>query len=257
MTTLAARLRVTGLQRLDMAWRPLFTVELIVEYGALIRRPRRCDSARRDSVPGRRESMTDTRLEIQSLGFGLLSGISLTLHPGGCVGLMGPSGCGKSRLLRAIADLDPNEGDVRLNGRDRMRFTPSQWRRCVALLPSESHWWAERVGEHFVASSEDLQALDLPPEAIDFAVSRLSSGERQRLAILRTFAVDPPVALLDEPTANLDDANTRRVEQWVARQRRDRGISMLWVSHDEAQLERVASRALSIRNGVLVPLWTR
>lgn len=201
--------------------------------------------------------MTGIRLQVQGLGFGLLTDIDLTLHQGECLGLMGPSGSGKSRLLRAIADLDPNDGVVRLDGRPRTGFSPSEWRKQVALLPSESHWWAERVGGHFAASSDDLQALDLPAEAIDFAVSRLSSGERQRLAILRTFAVDPAVALLDEPTANLDDATTCRVEQWLARQRRERDVSLLWVSHDEAQLERVASRAFSIQDGVLVPLWTR
>lgn len=201
--------------------------------------------------------MTDIRLELESFGFCLLTDIDLTLHQGECLGLMGPSGSGKSRLLRAIADLDPNEGGVWLDGRARAEFAPSDWRRQVALLPSESHWWAERVGEHFAASSQDLQALDLPLDALDFAVSRLSSGERQRLAILRAFAVEPSVVLLDEATANLDDANTRRVEQWVARQRRDRGVSMLWVSHDEAQLERVARRALLIHDGAVEPLWTQ
>lgn len=201
--------------------------------------------------------MSGIRLETESLGFGLLSGIRLALHKGECVGLSGPSGSGKSRLLRAIADLDPNEGDVRLDGRSRRSFTPSEWRRRVCLLPSESHWWADRVADHFDACAEDLQALDLPADVAGFAVSRLSSGERQRLAILRTFAARPLVVLLDEPTANLDEANTRRIEHWIARQMRLHELATVWVSHDAAQLRRVAGRVLSIRGNTLVPAWER
>lgn len=198
--------------------------------------------------------MTNIRLRLASLDCGILKDVSLELAAGECLGLTGASGSGKSRLLRAIADLDPNQGDVRLDGRPRSSFKPADWRRRVGMVAAESHWWGERVDEH-LDDSVGLQALDLSAGARTWAVTRLSSGERQRLAILRALSSAPSVLLLDEPTANLDMANTLRVEAWLHRQRRDHRLSIVWVGHDESQLGRVADRSVAIRDGRLVPQW--
>ena len=83
-------------------------------------------------------------------------------------------------------------------------------------------------------------------------VARLSSGERARLALIRLWSYRPQALLLDEPTANLDPESAHAMERWltdVARQ----GRSLLWVSHDRDQVERVADRAFDIRKG---RLWT-
>lgn len=197
--------------------------------------------------------MNDVRLRLESLNCGILQGVNLEVTTGECVGLAGISGSGKSRLLRAIADLDPNYGEVYLDGRPRSAFEPSTWRRKVAMLPAESHWWGDRVEEHLIASADDLAALNLPADVLTWPVSRLSSGERQRLALLRLLPQRPKVLLLDEPTANLDGDNIRRVEHWLARQQRDLNLSLIWVSHDEAQLRRVADRTLIICASKLVP----
>lgn len=201
-------------------------------------------------------AMTDVRLLLESLDCGILQGVDLALAAGECLGLAGASGSGKSRLLRAIADLDPNGGEAYLDGQPRSAFKPSGWRRQVAMLSAESHWWGERVGEHLTAAPDELAALALPADVLEWPVGRLSSGERQRLALLRLLPQTPKVLLLDEPTANLDQSNTQRVEHWLTQQRRCQGLSLLWVSHDEAQLRRVADRAVLIRAGRLVPLWT-
>ena len=63
--------------------------------------------------------------------------------------MKGPSGAGKTLLLRAIADLDPNQGLVSLEGRDRSTIPGPEWRRLVGYVPAEPGWWAETVGEHF------------------------------------------------------------------------------------------------------------
>lgn len=161
--------------------------------------------------------------------------------------MTGASGSGKSRLLRALADLDPASGDVRLEGVPREAMSPAQWRARVMLVPSESHWWADRVGDHFTAtpSAAMLAALDLATELLARPPGDVSAGERQRLGVLRALVREPSVLLLDEPTANLDTDNAARMEALLADRRRQ-GNALLWVSHDPSQVRRVADRALHL-----------
>ncbi|WP_455383973.1 ABC transporter ATP-binding protein [Acidihalobacter prosperus] len=191
------------------------------------------------------------RLEVVRLSGSVFHDASLSLGAGECVALAGPSGSGKTVLLRAIADLDPNEGDVLLDGEPRRRFPPSAWRRALALVPAEPAWWGVRVGEHFPEGSDpDLSVLGLPPDALDWEVARCSSGERQRLALLRALTLEPRVLLLDEPTANLDVQSRARVEELVDRFC-DHGGAVLWVTHDPEQALRVAGRRLELAHGEL------
>lgn len=176
----------------------------------------------------------------------------LTVPAGQTLCLHGPSGSGKTLLLRAIADLDPNEGKVRLGSLAREKVPAPQWRRRVIYTPPESHWWEEQVRPHAAQWPSDwLTRLDLGPDILDQPVRRLSTGERQRLAIVRALSRRPAALLLDEPTANLDDANTRRVEALLQDYRRETNAPLLWVSHDPAQRRRVADRSLSIAKGQL------
>ncbi len=197
--------------------------------------------------------MREPLLEIEQLDCGILENVSLTVGVGETVCLAGPSGSGKSRLLRAIADLDPNRGQVRLRGELRQAMPANVWRRRVGYLPAESHWWAERVGEHMESPDEaDLHALGFTREVLGWQVARLSSGERARLALLRLWSMRPEVLLLDEPTASLDPERVRAVERWLAA-RAAEGCGLLWVSHDREQITRVADRALEIRDRSLLP----
>ncbi|MFP4138696.1 MAG: ATP-binding cassette domain-containing protein, partial [Halomonas sp.] len=163
------------------------------------------------------------------------------------------SGSGKSRLLRAIADLEPHDGEVWLGERAQSAIPGHAWRRAVMLVPAESHWWAEGVGEHMPhVAPADLEALGLSPKVLDWPVVRLSSGEKQRLALLRAVAREPQALLLDEPTANLDAATASRVEVWLTERIRQRGWPAVWVAHDMAQIGRVADRHCRIEQGRLV-----
>jgi ABC-type iron transport system FetAB ATPase subunit len=117
----------------------------------------------------------------------------------------------------------------------------------VALLPADSHWWESTVGAHFATlDAQQLQQLGFEPEVADWRVERLSSGEKQRLALLRVLANRPQVLLLDEPTANLDSANTLRVEHLVKNYLQANQASCLWVSHDQAQIARLGARRLEM-----------
>jgi len=195
-----------------------------------------------------------SRLRLEAFHCHLLQPIDLQIDAGECVILSGPSGSGKTLLLRAIADLDPHTGGLALDGSDWQAVPGPEWRRRVGYLPAESHWWGESVGEHLRGASETLLAhLGFSAECLDWSVSRMSSGERQRLALARLLAGEPEVLLLDEPTANLDASNTERVEQCIARYREEKGAAVLWVSHDAGQRERIADRVLAIRERTLVP----
>jgi ABC-type iron transport system FetAB ATPase subunit len=170
----------------------------------------------------------------------LLEPIDLHLAAGECLALSGPSGSGKSRLLRALADLDPALGGVQLDGRDRLLFSGPEWRRKVGLLPAESGWWHERVGDHFERVDKVLfNQLDLELNCLEWEVNHLSK--------------QPEVLLLDEPTANLDRHNIERVEILIESWRNTHHAAVLWVSHDPEQRRRIAKHAWRIVSGELRP----
>jgi len=194
----------------------------------------------------------------------VLEPVDLELAAGELVSLSGPSGAGKSLLLRAIADLDPHAGEARIGGVPRSALSAPEWRRRVGLLPAESYWWEDRVGDHFPVPSPRVGAndpetaallsrLDFGIEVLDWSVSRLSTGERQRLALARLLANRPEALLLDEATANLDPLNRDRVEAVIRDYRRARAAAVLWVSHDPEQRRRLSGRPLVICNARLEP----
>ncbi len=174
---------------------------------------------------------------------GALSGpFDLELAPGRCTVLSGPSGIGKSLLLRMLADLDPNQGRVSLGGVSRESLPASTWRRLVTYVAAESGWWEDSVAAHFTdldAVRPLLPQVKLDPSLLQAQVLQLSTGERQRLALLRALVQQPRFLLLDEPTAALDPASRDAVEQLLRRQR-EQGMGLLLVSHDADQAQRLA-----------------
>jgi ABC-type iron transport system FetAB ATPase subunit len=196
-------------------------------------------------------------LTLQGLHSPYFAAIDLELAAEACVAISGISGSGKTRLLRAIADLDPHEGEIRLDGKRQQEYTPSQWRGRVAYLPTESHWWELRVGDHFQQVDHALlHRLGFDETCLEWELSHLSSGERQRLALARLLAGKPQVLLLDEPTANLDQENGARVEELLLEYRRQQGATLLWVTHNPEQKRRVGDRGLSAtESGWEVETW--
>jgi ABC-type iron transport system FetAB ATPase subunit len=109
------------------------------------------------------------------------------------------------------------------------------------------------VGEHLSRSDPELlNSLGFSEDVATWEVSRLSSGERQRLALIRLLLGGPKLLLLDEPTANLDQTSIVRVERVVRSYLDNNSAAALWVSHDPQQRRRIGNRGFQIDNGRLM-----
>jgi ABC-type iron transport system FetAB ATPase subunit len=198
------------------------------------------------------------RLQARGLRSSLAGPFDIVLGAGQCIAVTGRSGSGKSLMLRMVADLDPSEGEVRLDGALRETFPPTTWRRRLAYVPAESGWWAEHVQDHFdppaLARAKNLaDRLGVDRDLFEASVDRLSSGERHRLALIRAVAPGPRVLLLDEPTGPLDPESVGRVEALLA-ERLATGISILLVTHDSLQAETLGAVRFKMVDRRLVPL---
>ncbi len=192
-------------------------------------------------------------LKIRRLTRPGLTPVDLEIAERECIALGGPSGGGKSLLMRAIADLDPSQGEVKLNGLDREEIPAPFWRRQVVYVPAEAGWWADRVAGHFSdpdSAAPLMRRLGLPSEALDWEVAKLSTGEKQRLALTRALLISPKVLLLDEPTSGLDPETATKVEA-LLHERLASGAAIMLVTHDDAQAERMASRRFHMEAGTM------
>jgi ABC-type iron transport system FetAB ATPase subunit len=197
------------------------------------------------------------RLCIANLRNHLAGPFSLSLAAGECLAITGPSGSGKSLFLRMVADLDPNQGEVFLDGVARRTLPAPAWRRQVVYSAAEPGWWHERVTDHFSAKAIEFAhsmapRLALTPQLLAGLVVQLSTGERQRLALIRTLALHSPVLLLDEPTGALDETSTALVEE-VLRERLAAGVSIAMITHSVVQAKRLGDQHWRMENRRLVP----
>lgn len=203
--------------------------------------------------PSPRRAGEPAALDVSGLSRAGLATATFSVDAGTALAITGPSGSGKTLLLRALADLDPSDGDISLNGTPRADFAAPGWRRRVVYLASESGWWSERVGDHFhdpAAAAPIVAALLLPADAFDWPVARLSTGERQRLALARAVALAPDVLLLDEPTSGLDGQSAAAAET-LLRGELARGAAIVLVTHDLAQAGRLATSHRTMLAGTL------
>jgi putative ABC transport system ATP-binding protein len=196
-----------------------------------------------------------------SLGQGVarvhvLKGVSLSVEPGEAVGLIGASGSGKSTLLMVLAGLErPDSGRVVLDGTDLTRLSEDALARIRG----------RRIGIvfqsfHLVPTMTALENVALPLELAGLAggferaarelatvglgdrlnhyPAQLSGGEQQRVAIARALAPDPAIIVADEPTGNLDETTGRTIADLIFALKRERGTTLVLVTHDPALARR-------------------
>ena len=187
-------------------------------------------------------------LSVRNVSFLDKGPYTFSVGKGECVGLTGRSGIGKTQLFRALTDLIPASGEVLLENIPSSSFTPTKWRSKVTMVPANSCWWYDKVGDHFPVTTqtplltENCRLLGLDSAVLNWQVRRLSTGERQRLSLLRTLHNRPAVLLLDEPSSGLDAYHTELMEAFIEHYRREKEPAIVWVSHDMEQLQRVATR---------------
>jgi len=185
-------------------------------------------------------------LEIINLKNDIFGPVTLEIEPGQSIVVRGPSGSGKTRLMRAIADLDEATGDLFLNGQDRKDLSAYEWRKRVRFVSADSTWWFDHVEEHFSQDyefEENMVKLALKPELKDWHVSKLSTGERQRLAFLRAIADEPQVLLLDEPTSALDENSAGKLEEMIEEVMAN-GTIVFLASHHPEQVKKFGPKEI-------------
>ena len=222
-----------------------------------------CEGIRRSFKIGER------RLEI-------LHGVSLELRRGERLALMGTSGAGKTTLLNILGLLDtPTEGSVHVDGQEAGRLGSTD----RALLRNQKIGFIFQF-YHLLPELSSLENALLPamilhgrgafrsrrPEFEDRAramltrfglaqrlqhrPSQLSGGEQQRVAIARALLLDPPILIADEPTGNLDRGTGEKVLELLFDEQKERGVSLLLVTHDE-RLARRCDRVLYMEDGLI------
>ncbi|WP_371441055.1 ABC transporter ATP-binding protein [Corynebacterium sp. HMSC30G07] len=175
--------------------------------------------------------LADATFTYQSATTPTIANMTLALRPGENVALVGPTGAGKSTVVKLLARFyDPVEGSVRASGVDIREFPLPQWRRSLAQVPQESYLFAGTVASNIAygmpqATDADIEAAVERIGALDVIASipggfnarvgdrgrRLSSGQRQIIALARAELLQPDAMLLDEATATLDPATERAV----------------------------------------------
>jgi putative ABC transport system ATP-binding protein len=190
----------------------------------------------------------------------VLSGIDLAVSGRGITVVLGPSGSGKSTLTRLTNRLlDPAQGTVRFQGTDVRDLDVLELRRTVGMVFQRPTLFGGTVRDDLAATHvEDapahakmLQRVGLDADLLDREGSTLSGGEAQRVCLARALLMRPRVLVADEPTASLDHDSTLALER-LARNLADDGVPVLWVTHDLAQVERIADRRVTLEAGRVV-----
>ena len=218
-------------------------------------------------------------IEAENLGFSysgemVFSGVDFAVNEGDFVAVIGSNGAGKSTLMRLmLGELTPSQGQVRIFGTDVAHFR--HWPR-IGYVPQN----AARAGQDFPASVREVVEANLygkaglfrlpsralkakAAEALKLVglegfetrpIGELSGGQQQRVMLARVLAGEPEAMLLDEPTSGVDATTIDALYDILSRLNRERGQTIIMVTHDVARTTGIASRVLCLEEGSLVEL---
>ncbi len=201
--------------------------------------------------------------------YNALKGVSFELREGECVGLVGSSGAGKSTLMKHLNGLlKADKGDVLYRGESiyRKGYKLSELRKSVGLVfqNSENQLFCKtvlddvkfgplRIGmseaEATKAAKESLALMDIDEECFDVSPQDLSGGQKRRVAIAGIIAMEPAVLVLDEPAAGLDFGTKEKMFSVIDDVRRERGVSVVLVSHEMEDIAKHSDRVMVLSEG--------
>ena len=207
-------------------------------------------------------------LRYEAGGTDILAGVDALAPAGEVTAVVGPSGAGKSTLLRAINRLiEPSSGEVYLDGESTGSLDPLELRRRVGMvfqIPAlfgvsveEAVLYGARLAGRSADPARLLEVVGLDPSMCRRVPETLSVGQQQRVSVARALALEPEALLLDEPTSALDEGARRKIEELVRDLNARLGLTMVFVSHDLSQVERVADRVVLLAEGRSAGQWER
>lgn len=194
-------------------------------------------------------------LRLEGVGFKtddvvILNNIDLRIAAGEFKLITGPSGCGKSTLLKIIASLlSPTSGEIFFNDKDIATLSPEHYRQQVSYCAQTPALFDDSVYDNLVfpwqirnkqpdpkALVADLERFGLADNTLEKSINELSGGEKQRVSLIRNLQFLPQVLLLDEITSALDESNKQNVNEIIHRYATERGMAILWVTHDQNEI---------------------
>ncbi|CAI9113812.1 OLC1v1014493C1 [Oldenlandia corymbosa var. corymbosa] len=223
---------------------------------------------------GNEISSSDVKFEIRDLtrisdkSVLILNKLNIDIPKGVIMGVIGPSGSGKSTFLRALNRLwEPPSQSVFLDGKDITDLDVLSLRRRVGMLFQLPALFEGTVADNVrygpqlrgkkLADNEVYKLLtlaDLDSTFFSKSGSELSVGQAQRVALARTLANEPEVLLLDEPTSALDPISTQNIEDVLVKLKKEKGMTMVMVSHSIKQIQRIADVVCLLVGGEIVEI---
>ena len=202
-----------------------------------------------------------------------LRDVSIAIEPGEIFGIIGLSGAGKSTLVRCINLLErPDKGKVLYHGKDLMTMKDKELRaqrRNITMIFQSFNLLEQRTAidnicfplelngvsrkEARKRAMELLEIVGLPDKANAYPV-QLSGGQKQRIAIARALATDPEVLLCDEATSALDPQTTDSILNLLQKINRERGITVIIITHQMSVIEQICHRVAILDHGVVAEI---
>ena len=194
----------------------------------------------------------------------VLKDVSGKIEKGSIVTMIGPSGSGKSTILSLCNLLQtPDEGEIHIQGKEVRKWNIQELRRRVGIAfqsaPMLSGTALDNLtlplqlqGVTIENPMKYMEYVGLTEDLLSREAKELSGGQRQRLSLARTLVNEPVVLLLDEVTSALDPQSARDIEELILRINREQQTTILWVTHDLSQAERVSDQTWLIVDGRVV-----